>query len=288
MKQAADIGNLSAQRHMGMACRLCQGDEEESAHYYTLAFSHKDVEDGKSECILNNAPTEEIIHAAHYLGEFYYFGTGGFSRNLYRAKYYFEEELKFNAAFVSGGFDPSFACFRSALAGTYLYLSACLMELHVLQYGCTGYNIPGYSPIPRVLTLYRKAVKGEDTYRQCMKGYDYFFKNFFAETCKFGGIESCNYSRLKGSIARLESLKNVCANCEKHHSNLNSCGRCRSTWYCGKACQTEHWIAGHKLDCAMRVKEASKDPCVCERLHHYQLKLNQALGSMRSSKSEEN
>lgn len=82
MKQAADMGNLSAQRHMGMACRLCQGDEEESAHYYTLAFSHKDVEDGKSECILNNAPTEEIIHAAHYLGEFYYFGTGGFSRNL--------------------------------------------------------------------------------------------------------------------------------------------------------------------------------------------------------------
>ena len=41
-----------------------------------------------------------------------------------------------------------------------------------------------------------------------------------------------------------------CANClapeGQHGVTLKACTRCRLTHYCGRACQTAHWKAGHQ------------------------------------------
>ena len=44
-----------------------------------------------------------------------------------------------------------------------------------------------------------------------------------------------------------------CANClapeGRHGVTLKACIRCKATHYCGRACQTAHWKAGHKQFC---------------------------------------
>jgi len=44
-----------------------------------------------------------------------------------------------------------------------------------------------------------------------------------------------------------------CANClapdGRHGVTLKACTRCKTTHYCGRACQTTHWKAGHKRFC---------------------------------------
>ena len=44
-----------------------------------------------------------------------------------------------------------------------------------------------------------------------------------------------------------------CANClapeGRHGVTLKACTRCKATHYCGRACQTAHWKAGHKQFC---------------------------------------
>ena len=46
---------------------------------------------------------------------------------------------------------------------------------------------------------------------------------------------------------------NVCAHClapeGSHGVVLKACTRCKATHYCGRACQTAHWRAGHKQFC---------------------------------------
>ena len=46
---------------------------------------------------------------------------------------------------------------------------------------------------------------------------------------------------------------NVCAHClapeGQHGVVLRTCTRCKVTFYCGRACQTAHWRAGHKQFC---------------------------------------
>jgi hypothetical protein len=46
---------------------------------------------------------------------------------------------------------------------------------------------------------------------------------------------------------------NVCAHClapeGSHGVVLRACTRCKATHYCGRACQTAHWRAGHKQFC---------------------------------------
>ena len=46
---------------------------------------------------------------------------------------------------------------------------------------------------------------------------------------------------------------NVCAHClapeGSHGVVLKACTRCKVTHYCGRACQTTHWRAGHKQFC---------------------------------------
>ena len=52
MKEAADLGNLRAQRNYAMMCRLGQGgpvDKSEAAQYYTLAYSQKGLSFEKDE-----------------------------------------------------------------------------------------------------------------------------------------------------------------------------------------------------------------------------------------------
>lgn len=63
----------------------------------------------------------------------------------------------------------------------------------------------------------------------------------------------------------------------------DACGRCRSIWYCHKRCQTEHWFAGHKLDC-IEQKEVQRDPFkdyFPEQALYYRV-----LGMMMSSQNE--
>ena len=38
---------------------------------------------------------------------------------------------------------------------------------------------------------------------------------------------------------------------------LDVCVKCRCTFYCGKACQTSDWKAGHKAECKALIAEAA-------------------------------
>ena len=65
----------------------------------------------------------------------------------------------------------------------------------------------------------------------------------------------------EGSIAPRKDTKKkdpapetqVCAHClapdGQHGVALKACIRCKATFYCGRACQTAHWRAGHKQFC---------------------------------------
>ena len=238
MKKAADLGNLRAQRNYAMMCRLGEGgteDKAEAAHYYSLAYAQMDsdgVTFGHNNGYQNGfgdkngfgGMPEEIVSAAFFLGEYYYRGYGGLKKDQFIAKTYLEEVAK------KGG--------RHVPPKTYMYIAACLMELYNEQFvfNSTGvggdYNIPGYSPIPRALALYRTTIRNG------------------------GG----NTSHTQATLAihnQLEAhMKEKCANCGKEaktmpDGKLKACIRCRATWYCGKECQTMHWKeeAGHKADC---------------------------------------
>ena len=39
-----------------------------------------------------------------------------------------------------------------------------------------------------------------------------------------------------------------------HHDHMK---RCKAAWYCSKECQTQHWKAGHKIDCIKPTKKAN-------------------------------
>eukprot|EP00985_Skeletonema_marinoi_P005077 scaffold2191_cov92-Skeletonema_marinoi.AAC.10 len=221
MKDAADLGNLRAQRNYAMMCRLGQGgpvDKSEAAQYYTLAYSQKDE---VSPLVSNDLP-DEVLHAALFLGIYHYYGDGGFTKNLHIAKYYLEGHVKESEKQCS--FIASYA---------YMYLAACLMELHECTFGrnVPDYSVPGYSSVPRAISLYRKAIKL--------------------------GIGNPNeYSQHSKEVleSMVTQLSRFCGNCGVASKDilggkLKACGRCHSTWYCGKECQTEHWKAGHKSDC---------------------------------------
>ena len=229
MKEAANLGNLRAQRNYAMMCRLGQGgpvDKTEAAHYYTLAYSQKGLlfeKDEVSPLNYSDDLPEEVLHAGLFLGIYHYYGHGGFSKNLRTAKYYLEEYVKESEK-------------QCLIVGpmAYMYLAACLMELQESECGqnILDFSIPGYSSVPRAMTLYRKSVEW--------------------------GVNKPNpYSQhSKEVIEKLVTrLKNYCGNCGvasadiPERRKMKACGRCHSVWYCGKDCQTEHWKAGHKRDC---------------------------------------
>mmetsp|Transcript_36107 Transcript_36107/g.53040 ORF Transcript_36107/g.53040 Transcript_36107/m.53040 type:complete len:240 (+) Transcript_36107:1-720(+) len=234
MKEAADLGNLRAQRNYAMMCRLGQGGPEDksgAAHYYTLAYSQKGLSFEKDEVSpleISDELPEEVLHAGLFLGIYHYYGDGGFTKNLHIAKYYLEEYVKESEK------QGNIMLPRS---DAYTTLAACLMELHECTFGrnVPDYSVPGYSSVPRAMSLYRKSVKlgiGKPN-------------------------ESSQHSKevLEGLVTQLNRF---CGNCGvaskdtpegKLKEKLKECGRCHSTWYCGKECQTEHWKAGHKSDC---------------------------------------
>eukprot|EP00985_Skeletonema_marinoi_P013824 scaffold6904_cov140-Skeletonema_marinoi.AAC.6 len=228
MKEAADLGNLKAQRNYAMMCRLGQGgpeDKSEAAHYYTLAYSQKGLSFEKDEIApleISDDLRDEVLHAGLFLGIYHYYGEGGFTKNVFIAKYYLEEHVKESEK-------------QCAYLGSnaYMYLAACLMELQERTFGrnITGYIIPGYTSVPRAISLYRESVKlGIDS------------PNKYAQHSK---------EVLKNLVTQ---LKRFCGNCgvaseDIPEGMLKACGRCNSIWYCGKECQTEHWKAGHKSDC---------------------------------------
>jgi len=54
-----------------------------------------------------------------------------------------------------------------------------------------------------------------------------------------------------------------CGNCTGSVAGL-MCGRCAHTFYCSKACQKEHWKAGHNKSC---VPLESRHPCFQHHVH---------------------
>jgi len=221
MKEAADLGNLRAQRNYALMCRLGQGgpvDKSEAAHYYTLVYSQKG--DTSNRKVDEELP-DEVLDACLYLGRYHYYGIGGFAENRPVAKYYLEEYVK---TCENQG--------RCVGPAAYMYLAACLMELNKARLArFFDFNIPGYSPVPRAMSLYRKSVK---------LGIN-------------NPNEASQYS--EGILEFLDTnLKRFCGGCgvdvkASPERKFKACGRCRSAWYCGKECQTKHWRAGHKIDC---------------------------------------
>ncbi|KAL9182633.1 hypothetical protein ACHAXT_013285 [Thalassiosira profunda] len=143
LKEAADLGNLRAQSIFGMMCQLGEGgpvDEAEAVHQWTLAMSQKSRVQDHYGCAGNT--DDDIISAAVNLGSYYYNGTGGLTKNLFRAKSYLEEAVL-----------PEYRREED------LYLAGCLVELHHNVFGRGDDCIPGYSPIPRALALYKKSAE---------------------------------------------------------------------------------------------------------------------------------
>ena len=188
-------------------------DKTEAAHYYSLAYAQKGLSGEYYEDL-----RKDILRAARFLGTYYYYGNGGFTKNLYNARYYLEEYVNGcqkvgDAEFVDGD--------------AFMYCAATLCELQEQQYGqddngMPDFNIPGYSSLPKAMALYRVSSKTDE------------------------------FS--KGVLKQLETImKKACGNCgvdaNDIHGKLKACGRCNCVWYCGKECQTEHWKAGHKIDC---------------------------------------
>ena len=47
-----------------------------------------------------------------------------------------------------------------------------------------------------------------------------------------------------------------CDACKGAFVKVQMCGRCKRVKYCSRACQSKHWKAGHKAQCARWVAEA--------------------------------
>ena len=105
-------------------------------------------------------------------------------------------------------------------------LGWALMDLREEQY--EGVDINGHCVIPKALYWWRKAAARPDA---------------IAEE-----IEACKW--LEGVVMK------YCHNCDKKEDDfaekLKACGLCKAAYYCGKECQTNHWKAGHKVDCIKR------------------------------------
>lgn len=217
MKEAADLGNLPAQRNYAMMCRLGEGgaeDKTQAAYYYTLAYCQKDTF-SLSYFSDYNLPDKNIEEAAYYLGVYYYYGYGEFEKNLSVAKSYLVEAARDG--------DPRTPERQGYAANLYMYIAACLMEQYELQYGRNDHNMPGYSPVPRALALYRKSAQlGLEHSKEVLSSME---------------------SQLKMMCA------NACGKMAKKGEGLKACNRCRSVWYCSRECQTQHWKQGHKSDC---------------------------------------
>jgi uncharacterized protein len=209
LKEAADLGNLKAQRDYSTMCRLGQGgpeDKSEAARYYTLAYSQKGLSFEKD---YENSPLkvyddsrDKVLHAGLFLGIFHYYGEGGFTKNVFTAKYYLEECVKesekqcsYFGTKLSSAHLPALPPYPAEIAAgsdadAYMYLAACLMELQERTFdrNITGYSIPGYTSVPRAISLYRKSVKlGIDSPNKYAQHSKEVLKNLVSQLKRFCG-----------------------------------------------------------------------------------------------------
>lgn len=61
--------------------------------------------------------------------------------------------------------------------------------------------------------------------------------------------ESCAPSLTRAVAGTMPVPPSACAGCGTTEAPLSSCAACLSVGYCSKACQAEHWAAGHKAEC---------------------------------------
>ena len=79
---------------------------------------------------------------------------------------------------------------------------------------------------------------------------------------KLGDVERAA-SSLAASIAVARRSQSYCSGpgCVRRQQEdgapLDVCVKCRCTFYCGKACQTSDWKAGHKAECKALIAEAA-------------------------------
>ena len=117
---------------------------------------------------------------------------------------------------------------KKGRGAAYHPLATTLLALSWEQYDQP--NIPGYSCTPQVVYWTRKAAGEPDA---------------------SAIIASQNLKEME----RYETAQ--CSYCNKdarshHPEKLKRCTRCMAEWYCGKDCQKQHWVDGHKSDCIKR------------------------------------
>ena len=85
---------------------------------------------------------------------------------------------------------------------------------------------------------------------KCKDKVIYWFKLFIKDN-----KEDPDYSKAKEYLHKLfiqVKASESCAFCgiSKDENKLSSCTRCKSTYYCSKECQANHWKeGGHKNEC---------------------------------------
>ena len=120
------------------------------------------------------------------------------------------------------------SCIEHDNKDSYWCLGGILLDLCEEQYDGDLF-IPGHSCLPKALYWYRKAAIYPDAHQD-------------------DAIQVCKKYE--------DIVKGHCANCKilKEYSpvELKACSICKAAYYCGKECQTNHWKAGHKIDCIKR------------------------------------
>ena len=241
-KEGANLGSGLAQGRLAEMLVHGKGgekNEQQAVYYATLACQRKERDAGYvaqgrlAELLLRGTGGEKNEQQAAYnashacqrkerdanyalqMGDFHRYGIGGLPKSPYLAKYYYKEAAE------------------KGFAGAYCPLAETLVGLDEQIYnGGTSFFLPCHRGIPQALFWARRAAK-ESTVQ----------------------VESA-----RDLVSKLEShISGFCANClveldKLFEKKLLCCSGCRGAMYCGKECQREHWVNGHKFDCVSESK----------------------------------
>lgn len=71
-------------------------------------------------------------------------------------------------------------------------------------------------------------------------------------------LNTCQRTVNEKFVKRLEGrgaqMMYQCSQCMNVLENVLVCSRCKTAYYCSKACQTLHWRATHKKECVAKKK----------------------------------
>ncbi|PRW57503.1 putative splicing factor 3A subunit 1 isoform A [Chlorella sorokiniana] len=81
-----------------------------------------------------------------------------------------------------------------------------------------------------------------------------------AASCVGDSLPAISMAKLNETPVPRQLHLPECAACGKHALQLMKCGACKTVAYCSKACQTQHWRAGHKHECAALKAARSSKP----------------------------